>query len=290
MKEREWHWPVWEGSSALLVLLLAFPVGPVIASDGGGDGILFLYTYHLQERAEIRYRDGTQILPDGMKRIESLFRSRDSDSTLPIDPGLAQLLDRIEDHFQARQVEVISGYRSILFNRELKETGHSVANESFHTKGMAADIHLDEITEEAVRDYAQSLGAGGVGFYPSLHMVHVDVGPARSWGEPTPRKSWVGEKNETTPVMLTVTPDRSVGRKRLESLRIDGGAIDPPVEIEFFDRGQWTAIGKIDSRIPFREQTAAFEILPFGKFRLKAMVKGQPGLSQYSNEFYFKRM
>ena len=275
-------------SICALLVLLAFPVNPAISAEG--DGVLSLYTYHLQERVEVRYREGGNILPDGMKKIEALFRSRDSDSTLPIDPRLAEFLDRIEDHFQVRQVEVISGYRSILFNRGLKEAGHTVANESFHTKGMAADIHLNEITEEAVRDYAQSLGLGGVGFYPSLHMVHVDVGPVRTWGEPAPRKNWVGEKNEATPVMLTVTPDRSVGRKKLESLRIDGGTIDSSVEIEFFDRGRWTAVGKIDSKTPLHGQEEAFQDLPFGKFRLKARVNVSPDVAQYSNEFYFKRL
>lgn len=274
-----------------IFLSLFFLCSSVVNGHEWGDGKISFYTYHLKERFEIRYREGEKVLPEGMKRIESLFRSRDSDATLPLNIRLVELLDRIEDHFGVRQIEVISGYRSVLFNRELKEEGHSVANESFHTKGMAADIHLDEITEEALRDYAQSLKAGGVGFYPSLHMVHVDVGPVRTWGEPAPRKPWVGEKNETVPLTLMVTPDRSVGKKGLETLRIEGEiGIEPELEIEFFDRGQWTVLGKVDSKIPLHKQKTAFEKLPFGKFRLKAKVVGMPGMYQYSNEFYLKRM
>lgn len=274
-----------------LVLAAVFLHPDSACGAGRGDGKISFYTYHLKESQEIRYREGEKIVPEGMKKIESLFRSRDSDATLPLDIRLVELLDRIEDHFGVRQMEVISGYRSVLFNRELKEEGHSVANESFHTKGMAADIHLDEITEEALKDYAESLKGGGVGFYPSLHMVHVDVGPVRTWGEPAPRKPWVGEKNETVPVRLTVTPDRSVGKKGLETLRVEGEMeIQPELEIEFFDRGQWTVLGKIDSKIPLHKQKTAFEKLPFGKFRLKAWIRGAPGVYQYSNEFYLKRM
>ena len=253
-----------------------------------GDGVLSLYTYHLGETAQVRYREGDGYLPEALKRIETIFRSRDSDTAMSVDTKLLELIDRIEDHFGVRQVEVISGYRSTAFNKELKATGHSVANESFHTKAMAADLHLDEITEEALKAYAESLKVGGVGFYPSLHMVHVDIGPVRTWGEPAPRKAWVGEKNAAAPVTLTVAPDRSVGTKGLETLKVEGGEIEPELEIEFFDRGRWARVGAC-GRTPLQNK-ADFEKLPFGKFRLKATVKGRPDLHQYSNEFYFKRM
>lgn len=256
----------------------------------GGDGVLSLYTYHLGETARVRYREGDRYLPESLKQLETIFRSRDSDKVLPVDRNLLELIDRIEDHFGVRQVEIISGYRSTAFNKELKATGHAVANESFHTKAMAADLHLDEITEEALKAYAESLKTGGVGFYPSLHMVHVDVGPVRTWGEPAPRKAWVGEKNAAAPVTLTVAPDRSVGKKALDSLKVEGGAIEPAVDIEFFDRGRWTVVGQVDATVPLSKQQEALADLPFGKFRLKARVKGQPDLFQYSNEFYFKRI
>lgn len=261
-----------------------------VASAREPDGQITFYTYYLKEQRTVRYRDDGRILPEGLKQIERIFRSRDSDALMPVDIRLLDLLDRIEDHFGVRQVEVISGYRSQAFNKELKATGHSVANESFHTKGMAADIHLDEITEGSLKGFALSLGAGGVGYYPSLDMVHVDVGPVRTWGEAAPRKAWIGERNEAVPVTLTVAPTQSIGEKRLESLRIEGaGTIRPEVEIQFFDGDQWSVVGKIDARTALNKQKEAFIGLPFGKFRLKATVMGSPDQFQFSNEFYFKR-
>lgn len=253
-----------------------------------GDGVLSLYTYHLGETAKVRYREGDRYLPESLNQIETIFRSRESGTAMSVDTALLELIDRIEDHFGVRQVEIISGYRSTAFNRELKATGHAVANESFHTKAMAADLHLDEITEEALKAYAESLKTGGVGFYPSLHMVHVDVGPVRTWGEAAPRKAWVGERNDAAPVTLTVAPDRSVGTKGLKTLKVEGREIDEMLEIEFFDGGQWVRVGAC-GRTPLQCKPD-FEQLPWGKFRLKARVKGRPDLHQFSNEFYFKRL
>ncbi|HEX5035614.1 MAG TPA: DUF882 domain-containing protein [bacterium] len=253
-----------------------------------GDGRITFYTYYLKENETVRYRDGDKYLPQGLEAAKRLFRSRDSEAVLPIDPRLLEIIDRIEDHFGVRQVEVISGYRSTAFNKELKATGHAVANESFHTKGMAADIHLDEIDEKTLRDYALSLGLGGVGYYASLDFVHVDAGPVRTWGDEGPRKAWIGEKNETCPVTLTVSPTRRIGAKGLDSLKVKGGEIEPEVAIEFFDRGKWIAVGAC-GHTPLQCKPA-FETLPWGKFRLKAKVKGQPDVYQYSNEFYFKRI
>lgn len=271
---------------AFFLLLLMTAAGSGLAEPGErGDGKITFYTYYLKERRLIQYRDGDKILPEGMKAIQELFRSRDSDQTLPIDPRLIDLLDQIEDHFGVRQVEIISGYRSQAFNKELKATGHTVANESFHTRGMAADIHLDEIDEETLKKYALSLGIGGVGYYSSLDMVHVDTGPVRTWGDEAPRKAWIGEKNDASPMTLTVSPTRRIGEKILPSLRVDGASeADLDIRVEFFDGGLWKDVAPwTGGGRPARE-------LPFGKFRLKAQAKGHPDAFQYSNEFYFKRM
>lgn len=264
------------------MVLLSFLNPTRYLAGEGGDGKIALYVYHLKERAEVRAGD--------LAKIASLFRSRDSNKTSPVDPRLVELLDRIEDHFGVRQVEIISGYRSEIFNRELKETGHTVANESLHIKGMAADIHLDEITEEVLRDYAQSLGVGGVGFYPSLHMVHVDVGPVRTWGEQAPRKKWVGEKNDQVPLTITVSPDRTLfnelGRFKVESTDpATSACLEPGLDLEFFDRGEWKKVRTVSGK----DFSKRFPDLPYGKYRLRAQVCSRP-VFQYSNEFYFKRL
>ncbi len=284
------------------VLLLA--TGVRADAGDGGNGTISLYTYYHKERRAVTYLEGDKVRPEGVREIERLFRTRDSESEHPVDLKLLKLLDQIEDHFGVRQIEIICGYRSEEFNKALKKAGHNVANESFHVKGMAADIHLDEITEEALRDYALSLKAGGVGFYANLDMVHVDVGPVRTWGEAGQRKAWIGEKNEAFPLTATVTPTRTLNQS-LESLTLEPGPganvyIKPDIAIELFDGGEWKNQGVITvdlwacdrpltspQKIPLKE-LGDFRKLPFGKFRFR--VEACDGKSsQYSNEYYFKK-
>jgi hypothetical protein len=42
---------------------------------------------------------------------------------------------------------------------------------------MAVDIRVPGLTTEEVRDLARRLGATGVGYYPTVQFVHVDVRP-----------------------------------------------------------------------------------------------------------------
>lgn len=277
-------------------LFSLFPMtSPALPPSKGGE--VSLYSYYSKEAATIPYRDGKKYLPQGLNRISRLFRSRDSDKSFTIDTHLIEILDLIEDHFQVRQIEIISGYRSRDFNRSLKAAGHKVANESLHTQGMAADIHLDEITEEALRDYALSLKRGGVGYYPSLHMVHVDTGPVRYWEEAALRKAWVGERNDSVPLQITVSPDRTLSGQldllKLESLNPQQNvAVEPQMDLEFFDRGQWKKIKSIEipkGPVIDLSKRDIFQDLAFGKYRLKATVRGGQGSFQYSNEFYLKK-
>jgi uncharacterized protein YcbK (DUF882 family) len=56
-----------------------------------------------------------------------------------------------------------------------------VAVNSFHMKGMATDIRLQNVDLSKLHKAALSLQKGGVGYYPESDFIHVDVGPVRSW-------------------------------------------------------------------------------------------------------------
>lgn len=86
-------------------------------------------------------------------------------------------------------ITILSGYRSLAFNAELRRRGlqgerHStgVALHSQHTEGRAADICVFgmptiAVLEAVLREHAAGHlpELGGVGYYPAMGFVHVDV-------------------------------------------------------------------------------------------------------------------
>ena len=56
-----------------------------------------------------------------------------------------------------------------------------MASNSFHIRGQAVDIQLSGVPLIKVKQAAESLSNGGVGYYPRSNFVHVDTGPVRTW-------------------------------------------------------------------------------------------------------------
>ncbi|SUG48422.1 exported protein [Salmonella enterica subsp. arizonae] len=80
-----------------------------------------------------------------------------------------------------KPVQLISGYRSLDTNNELRARSSGVAKKSYHTKGQAMDFHIEGVALSNIHKAALSMGAGGVGYYPRSNFVHIDTGPARHW-------------------------------------------------------------------------------------------------------------
>ena len=76
---------------------------------------------------------------------------------------------------------VVSGYRSPATNRMLRRSNRGVAQNSYHTKGMAADLKLSSRSVSQMAKAAIACHAGGVGKYGRSNFVHMDCGPVRTW-------------------------------------------------------------------------------------------------------------
>ena len=76
---------------------------------------------------------------------------------------------------------MLSGYRTQRTNALLRARSRRVAKDSFHVKGMAADMRLGSRSVSQVAQACQACRAGGVGKYYRANFVHMDCGPIRTW-------------------------------------------------------------------------------------------------------------
>jgi len=232
------------------------------------------------------------------------MRCRGTQDIYAISPQIIDLLDNIQDHFDAETVEIISGYRSPSFNDYLIVNGRGAAGESLHTKGMAADIHIDEIAERDLWDYVKSLKRGGTGYYPQHNFVHVDVGPVRVWREPdpdtrimtgtdlSPNKGWgvVTDKNiykPGEPIKLVITNAMQEREPLVKNFWY-----------ERFRKGKWAEHRVIEKSKQVAvvspgksyKHTLKLDALPYGKYRIVVFTSRDFSIPPaYSNEFYVKK-
>lgn len=261
------------------------------------DGRIRLYIYHTETFANLTYLDANgQWLPKAYDEINFLLRSYTDEKIHPIDKRLIELADHLQDHFSVDVIEVISGFRSPDYNRELKESGHNVANESFHTKGMAMDIHIDEINEKEVRDYLQSLKLGGVGYYGAKLMVHMDFGPVRTWEDDSFRENVnVGIFNKALPFHMNTqkfyySKDEAVN-VWFEKLVVNFDF--KKIVLQKFTRGKFEILSEqpaflnVPTGLALKTETVQSQGQQlYGKFRFH-YENGE--YWQNSNEFYVKR-
>jgi len=102
------------------------------------------------------------------------FACKDGSDEVKVHPNLVVMLQMIRDHFGA-PVSISSAYRTESHNAKI-----GGAKNSAHKKGMAADIRVKGVKPAEVAEYADYLGAGGIGRYHTF--THVDVwGAMRRW-------------------------------------------------------------------------------------------------------------
>jgi uncharacterized protein YcbK (DUF882 family) len=118
--------------------------------------------------------------PDGtyddaaLARLDEVFRCARSGAVRAVRSDLYEQLSRFYDHFEGKQIQLVSGFR------------FQERNSSRHYHASAMDIRIPGVTIKEMYAYAESLDAGGmgVGLYPTSGFNHVDF---RAPGEPSYR-------------------------------------------------------------------------------------------------------
>lgn len=168
------------GGVALGVAILPTPAFATLSTPR--PRILTLSNLNTGESIKAEFFDGRGYIQDELSRLNHFFRDYRANKIKTIDPKLFDQIYRLQVLMGTRKpVQLISGYRSLDTNNELRSHSRGVAKKSYHTKGQAMDFHIEGISLSNVRKAALSLKAGGVGYYPSSNFVHIDTGPVRHW-------------------------------------------------------------------------------------------------------------
>jgi uncharacterized protein YcbK (DUF882 family) len=155
-----------------------------------------------------RYRKGKGIYDEkALNTIQRLFGGQSNKPISAISLRLIEFLDYLEDHFHpGARITIVSGWRSPQYNTDLRNKGRLAAKASLHQYGMAADIKMQGISSKRIWNTVKKLGFGGTGYYQGK-LVHIDVGPARSWDEKT---SGVGTDISTQNKLIGLVTDYDI--------------------------------------------------------------------------------
>ncbi len=144
---------------------------------------LRLHNLHTLEDIDIVYRIGDNYQPDAVARLNYFLRDHNTQDVIAYDPREFDLLHDILRRLgrPSATIEIVCGYRTQETNAILRASSQGVAEHSQHILGHAIDIRIPGSTTPRIRNAALSLNEGGVGYYPTSHFVHVDVGAIRTW-------------------------------------------------------------------------------------------------------------
>ena len=111
------------------------------------------------------------------------MRDRRTDQVCRMDPNLFMKFYHLQSDLGLRtaQIDVICGYRSAATNAMRHRQSRGVASNSYHIKGQAIDFRIPGVSLARLRQAAENLENGGVGYYPYSNFIHVDTGPVRTW-------------------------------------------------------------------------------------------------------------
>ncbi len=180
-------WPVPEDD------LLASPPPPP-------SGKLRIYSIAYKTEADVNiYNPDGSFSVQALAEVDHIFKCRRSGLEHDIDTRLITILSHVYDHFGGKRIDLLSGYR---FQRRTT---------SNHFHGAAADIRIAGVDPRKIRDYVETLDAGGigVGWYPRVEFVHVDV-------RKPPSYRWI-DNSRSNPHARDRLPPRGFKRKNPQS-------------------------------------------------------------------------
>lgn len=175
-------------------LLRAFAATTVVAAPtyanafgllrGAGDfRQISMYSGRTGESLNTIYWIDGDYIKDAVKEINYFMRDWRNDQHTNVDLRTVDIMAAAHNMLDASEpYMLLSGYRTPETNAMLRQRSRSVARNSLHMKGQAADLRLRSRSVGQMAKAAAACNAGGVGRYSRSNFVHVDCGPIRTWG------------------------------------------------------------------------------------------------------------
>jgi uncharacterized protein YcbK (DUF882 family) len=128
-----------------------------------GRSLLVLEILNTEERLELApVRDDGGWTEQDIERASHALRDPRNNQEKPIEPRVLDLAYRVQVHFQAKALRVVSAFRRGV---------------SKHGKGRAIDLVVPGVRDDEVARFARTFGFVGVGLYPRSGFVHLDTRP-----------------------------------------------------------------------------------------------------------------
>lgn len=161
----------------------AFANAPAILSGAGDFRSIHVINNRTREWLNTVYWVEGEYIPEAMSAINTIMRDWRAEEVRDIDRRTIDIISAAHNLLDCNEpFEVVSGYRSPATNAQLRRRSRGVAKNSYHTRGMAADLTLKTRSVGQIAAAGKALGAGGVGKYSRSQFVHLDSGPVRDWG------------------------------------------------------------------------------------------------------------
>lgn len=133
-----------------------------------------LHLYSVNHRDEVKvsiYKDDGSYDEDAIMKLNHFVRARSAGTSRMIEPRLYEILSHIYDQFGEKVLEFVSGFRD-----QPRAT-------SYHYLGSAMDMRVRGVSVRELRDFVKTLDTGGMGLglYPRVGFIHVDVRPEPSY-------------------------------------------------------------------------------------------------------------
>ncbi len=143
-----------------------------------------MYSGRTGEKLDMIYWIEGDYIKDALKEINHFMRDWRTGSAVGMDTRTLDIIAATHNLLDVKEpYMLLSGYRSPETNAMLRSKSRSVAKNSLHMKGQAADLRMSSRSVSQISRAAASCSAGGVGRYSRSNFVHMDCGPIRTWGK-----------------------------------------------------------------------------------------------------------